>query len=266
MAKFKIERAMKGDTFSRTALCGPSKSGKSLVALIMALGYNPLLDVDGNPRDPSAENLEYPQEGRALGPKVGVICSEDGEIKKYADLFDFDVAVLQRGGHPEEYVEAIKAYGAEGYNPLIIDSITHEWQGMSGVLNIVERRALSKYKKDTHRAWKDGNDLHNDFINAIKQYPGHVIATVRAKTKYERREVEKNGKMKTEIVKLGVGPIQRGEIDYEFDTFFMVDSDHNLNTHGESRIPTLADKDFTKAEAINIAGLILDWYGEPKDV
>jgi hypothetical protein len=263
MPKFKIERAEKGDTFARVALCGVSKSGKSLVALIMALGYNPLLDADGNTRDPFAVETVEPQIGKALGPKVGVICSEDGEIKKYADLFDFDVAVLQRGGHPEEYVDAIKSFGEQGYIPLIFDSMTHEWQGMNGVLAVVERRALSKYKKDTHRAWKDGNDLHNDFISAIKQYPGHVIATVRAKTKYERREVEKNGKMKTEIVKLGLGPIQRGEIDYEFDTFFMVDSDHNINTHGESRIPTLADKDFSKAEAIDIAGLILNWYGDP---
>lgn len=245
MPKFKIERAVKTDTWSRTALCGPSKSGKSLVSLIMACGFNPLLD----------------QTGKALGPKPGVVCSEDGEIKKYADLFDFDVAVLQRGGHPEEYVDAINAFAEGGYNPLIVDSITHEWQGMNGVLSIVERRAISKYKKDTHRAWKDGNELHDKFINAMKRYPGHVIATVRAKTKYERREVEKDGRTKTEIVKLGVGPIQRGEIDYEFDTFFMVDSDHNLNTHGESRIPTLADKDFNKEQVVKIAGLILDWYG-----
>ena len=242
-----IRKAVKTDSLFRVGFCGPSKSGKTFSMLAIALGYNPITGETGPPL--------------VEGGKVGLIDSErnaedKGESEKYADLFDFDIYVMSGDGLPEDYNIAIRKMADKGYNPLIIDGISPEWVGQDGCLQVAKRIAKDKYRGDTHRAWDDVNVLHDGVIKGtslklgIKNYPGHVFVSVRAKTKYIREEYvvnENTGRTKTKIVKVGMGPIQRPEIDYEFDTFFNLTfngSQHVLSTFGETRIHILAKKEF----------------------
>ena len=71
--------------------------------------------------------------------------------------------------------------GRAGYDVLIIDSVSHAWQEL---LEEVDRLAYQKYRGNTFAAWKDGTPKQKRFINAILQYPGHVIVTMRSKTEW----------------------------------------------------------------------------------
>jgi len=255
----KIRKAVKDNSNLRMAFCGPSKSGKTFTMLAIATGHNPFT---GEKTQPLVD-----------GP-IGLIDSErnhtdKGESEKYADLFDFDVIVLERT-HADYYTEAIKTFADQKYPLIIIDGISPEWVGQDGCLEVVHRIAKQKYKNDSHRAWKDVNKFHDRLILGdegnigIKNYPGHVFVSIRAKIFHARNEIKlPNGGKKTEIVKIGIGPIQRGEIEYEFDTFFDLNSEHIINTNGATRIPGLGGQEFAKPGP-DITNILLDWLGEKK--
>ena len=71
--------------------------------------------------------------------------------------------------------------GRAGYDVLIIDCVSHAWQEL---LEEVDWLAYQKYRGKTFAAWKDGTPKQKRFINAILQYPGHVIVTMRSKTEW----------------------------------------------------------------------------------
>ena len=261
-----IRKAVKSRPHLRTGFSGPSKSGKTGTMLVIATGHNPWTD---------EKDVEPLVEGR-----IGLIDAEDngegeGTSELYADLFNFDIIVLKRT-HADYYTEAIQEFAVKGYKLVIIDGLTPEWIGPDGCLKVVHRIAKAKYKGDTHRAWNDVNDFHDRLIKGdpgakvatcqtkgaakfgIKNYPGHVFASVQAKTKYDRvtRE-DKDGNKKTSITKLGMGPIQRAELDYEFDTFFNMDHT-SIECFGESRIHTLEGKSFHKPGA-EVTEIFREW-------
>ena len=95
----------------RLALSGPSGSGKTTGALLIAKG---------------------------IGGKIAVLDTERGSASLYADLVDFDVVELSPPYTPKRYIEIIHAAEKEGYTTLILDSITHEWNGQGGILEIVD--------------------------------------------------------------------------------------------------------------------------------
>lgn len=261
-----IRKAVKSRPNLRVGWSGPSKSGKTGSMLVVASGHNPWTD---------QEDVEPLVEGR-----IGVIDAEENEAGKgtselYADLFDFDIIVLNRT-HADYYTTAIQEFAVKGYKLIIIDGLTPEWTGPTGCLNVVHNIATAKHKGDTHRAWNDVNKFHDRLIKGdpgariatcqtkgeakfgIKNYPGHVFASVQAKTKYERimRE-DKEGNKRTKITKLGMGPIQRAELDYEFDTFFNMDH-CTIECFGESRIPSLEGKSFHKPGA-EVTEIFREW-------
>ena len=129
-----FQRATKARAKARIALMGPSGSGKTFTALRTA---------------------------RALaGPSgsVAVIDTERGSASKYAgDVTDFDACELP-SFEPDQYVRAIEA--AEGYDVLVIDSLSHAWAGKDGALEQVDRRG-GKFN-----AWKDVTPMIHRMIRS----------------------------------------------------------------------------------------------------
>ena len=117
---------------------------------------------------------------------------------------------------------------AEGYDILIIDSSSHEWEGKGGCLELQQQAG------GTYQAWGKVTPRHNKFINAIADSPIHIIATMRGKDQYE---VSKDDRGKTSVQKLGVGAKQRDGFEYEFTCTFLIDQKTNCaevqkdNTH-----------------------------------
>lgn len=184
----------------RIGLVGPSGSGKTMTALRIAMGLVP-----------GGRIAVIDTEGESARLYVGEVVPE-GEIA-------FDVLELD-DYHPERFVEAIKAAGSAGYDVLIIDSLSHAWEG---VLAEKDRVTAQSKSKDSFGAWRTITPMHNHLVQIILRADCHVIATMRAKTEYL---VEQNGG-RTKIQKVGLAPVQRAGMEYEFT----IVADIELDSH-----------------------------------
>lgn len=150
--------------------------------------------------------------------KVAIIDSENSSADLYAHLGEFNVLPLSAPFAPEKYIDAIKACEKAGMEVIIIDSITHEWDGKGGCLEIVE--GLGGRYQD----WAKVTPRHQNFIDAITQSPVHIITTVRRKQDYEMTK-ETSGKIKVE--KAGLREITREGFEYELTINLEMDIRHN---------------------------------------
>jgi hypothetical protein len=225
-------KAQKHESKLRMAIAGPSGSGKTFSALKIAT---------------------------AMGGPIAVIDTEHGSASKYADLFEFDVLDLEAPFHPDRFIEAIADAEAGGYKFVIIDSLSHAWNGPGGVLEIKEKFAKQKGYND-YTAWGPAGDIQARLIEAITGSKLHVIATMRSKTAHE---VQKDSEGRTKIVKLGMQPIQRDGTEYEFDVLLDMDI-HNNAVVGKTRCVALTDEVFSRPGQ-EIADILSAWLtGEPQ--
>ncbi|MBD0279648.1 MAG: AAA family ATPase [Flavisolibacter sp.] len=150
--------------------------------------------------------------------KIAIIDSENHSADLYAHLGGFNVLPLTAPFSPERYIEAIKACEEAGMEVIIVDSITHEWDGKGGCLEIVESLG-GKYQD-----WAKVTPRHQAFIDAILYSTCHVITTVRRKQDYEMIK-DGNGKIKVE--KGGLREITREGFEYELTINLELDTRHN---------------------------------------
>ena len=120
-----------------------------------------------------------------------------------------------------------------GYDNLVIDSLFHAWTGKGGALEQVERSGGAGGNK--FAGWGKVTPLQNRLIDDILAYPGHVICTMRTKMEYVVEEV--NGKKVPK--KMGIAPVQREGVEFEFDVVADLSQDGNL-TISKTRCPGLS--------------------------
>jgi hypothetical protein len=149
--------------------------------------------------------------------KVAIIDTENGSADLYAHLGDFNVLPLTAPFTPERYIEAIKSCEKAGMEVIIVDSISHEWDGKGGCLEIVESLG-GKYQD-----WAKVTPRHQAFIDAIIHSASHVITTVRRKQDYE---MIKDGN-KIRVEKGGLREITREGFEYELTINLELDTRHN---------------------------------------
>jgi len=228
MTVFTFAKATKRQARLRMALIGPSGSGKTYSALAIASAMAP-------------------------SGKIAVIDTERGSASKYAGLFAFDVLELDTFA-PETYVSAIEAADAAGYDVLIIDSLSHAWFGKDGALEQVDRAAKRSSSQNSFAAWREVTPHHNAMIDAILQCKAHVIVTMRAKTEYV---METNEKGKSVPRKVGLAPVQRDGLEYEFDVVADMNLDNDLIV-SKSRCPAMSGQVVNKPGG-NVAKILLAW-------
>lgn len=199
-----FKKATKARIKLRMAIEGPAGSGKTYTALTVAKYL-----ADGQP--------------------VALIDTERGSASKYADLFTFDVLELETF-HPQKYVDAINEAVQSGYAVVVIDSLSHAWDGKGGILEIVRR------KGNSFNAWGDVAPVEDALLDALTGANIHIISTMRTKTAYEVEKNEKTGKM--EPRKVGLAAVQRQGLEYEFDVVGRLD-DENTWTTTKTRCPAL---------------------------
>ena len=229
MIQFK--KATKKAAKLRIALCGPTGSGKTYTSLRM---------------------------GCALGERVAVIDTERGSASLYSDEFDFDVLELTNH-HPENYIQAIEAAENGGYEVIIIDSLTHAWTGKDGALELKDKAARRSNDND-FTAWRHITPLHNQLVDAMLGCKMHLIATMRTKMEYVIEDV----KGKKVPKKVGMAPVQRDGMAYEFTLCADIDEDHTFLV-SKTRCRKLDQYAVTKAGEKE-AKILLDWIndGEPE--
>ncbi|WP_407927957.1 AAA family ATPase [Hanstruepera marina] len=165
--------------------------------------------------------------------KIALIDSENNSASLYAHLGEFNVLQLNEPYSPERYIEAIKTCEKASVEVIIIDSITHEWQGKGGCLQIHEQ--LGGRFQD----WAPVSKRHQAFIDAILESKCHVITTVRSKIDYSLDTVA-NGK--TRVVKHGTKEITREGFEYELTVNFELINDKHLAKASKDRTGLFMDK------------------------
>jgi hypothetical protein len=160
--------------------------------------------------------------------KIGVIDTENESADLYVGktmpdgtvIGEFLTLPLKAPYTPERYIEAFNAFVAAGVELIITDSITHEWDGKGGCLDIVQ--ALG----GQYAQWAKVTPRHQDFIDAIVQSPVHMFTTVRRKQDYEMSKGE-NGK--ATVTKLGLKEVTRDGFEYELTANLEIESNHYAN-------------------------------------
>ncbi|GAA4748841.1 AAA family ATPase [Flavisolibacter ginsenosidimutans] len=150
--------------------------------------------------------------------KVAIIDTENGSADLYAHLGDYNVLPLTAPFTPERYIEAIRSCEKAGMEVIIVDSISHEWDGKGGCLEIVEQLG-GKYQD-----WAKVTPRHGAFLEAILHSPCHIITTVRRKQDYE---MVKDGNGKIKVEKGGLREITREGFEYELTINLELDTNHN---------------------------------------
>ncbi len=179
----------------KVAVTGPTGSGKTWSALRLATG---------------------------LGGKIAFIDTENKSASLYAEFFNFDVLDLSPPFTTEKYIEAINFAEKSGYDSIVIDSLTHAWAGEGGLL---EQKTLLDARPGSNQwtNWGPIDKKDNALKNAFLHSSCHIIATMRSKMEYTQTQ---SGDKK-KIEKLGLAPIQRDGLSYEFSVVFDVAMDHN---------------------------------------
>jgi len=151
--------------------------------------------------------------------KIAVIDTENSSASLYSDMGNFNVLNLFPPFSPERYREAIDLCEKSNMEVIIIDSITHEWQGDGGCLQIHEQ--LGGRFQD----WATIKPRHQKFIDRILRSKCHIITTTRRKTDYSL-DMGSNGKSK--VVKHGTKEITSEGFEYELTVNFELINENHL--------------------------------------
>lgn len=178
---------------ARLVLClaGISGSGKTFTALQVAFGL-----------------------AKRNSRKVGLICTENRRGRLYSNILTdesgvvqpFLVGDLEPPFHPKRYTDALMEFQAAGVEVVVVDSVSHEWEGIGGCEEIAERGAVRGMKD-----WKTAKAEHKKFVNALLQSDMHVIVCARAREKVKM--VKRDGK--TEVESIGIQPIVEKNFMFE---------------------------------------------------
>lgn len=190
----KLQKAARKNAKMRLGISAVSGGGKTYSAILLAKGITGDLS------------------------KVAIIDTENGSASLYSHLGEFNVLELSAPYTPEKYVEAIKVCEQAEMELIIIDSITHEWDGKGGIIDISNSMTGNSFTN-----WAKITPRHQAFIDAILQSPCHVITTVRRKQDYEMSR-DNNGK--TTVQKTGLKEVTREGFEYELTVNFNLDERH----------------------------------------
>lgn len=195
MKQMELKKAVRKQVKLRLGMSGASGFGKTYSALLLAYGMT---------NDWS---------------KIAVIDTENKSASLYANLGEYNTLELSAPYSPERYTEAIKTCENAGMEVIIIDSISHEWEGKGGCLEIVESYG------GRYQDWAKVTPRHNAFIQTILQSNCHIITTVRRKQDYD---MIKNEHGKTTVQKVGMKEVTREGFEYEITINFEFLNDNHM--------------------------------------
>ena len=217
----------------RLALCSPAGGGKTYSALKIAQG---------------------------IGGRIALIDTEHGSGSLYAEtsgMPEYSVLELTPPFSPQRYIEAIEQAEKSKFEILIIDSLSHAWAAEGGILDMQEAARLASKSQNSWTAWREITPKHNQLVEAMLQSPLHIIATMRSKQEYA--QVVEDGK--TVIKKLGLAPVQREGMDYEFTVVLDLSMEH-IATSSKDRTGLFDGQHFKPSQ--ETGQKLLEWLNKGK--
>lgn len=187
-------------------IAGPSGGGKTYSALRLARGL-----ADGEP--------------------FAMVDTENGRALHYADYFpEMQHAHLRAPFSPAAYTDAIVAADEAGFPVIVVDSMSHEWEGDGGVLKMQEAEFARMGSKEGARmaSWIAPKSAHKDMVRKLLQVKAHVILNMRAEDKVEmvKRGDKTEVRAKETLTSiLGWIPICERRLPFELTMSFLVTPD-----------------------------------------
>lgn len=211
----RIEDAKREKLFGRFALISPSGGGKTHSALRLA-------------------------EGLARGGKICVIDTEHNSSKLELGKPDIPKAFrhiqLDPPYTPEAYIEAIELAYKDGASVIIIDSLSHAWAGKGGIIEYVNKQSKNG---NSFYNWRQGGEKLNLLVDALLSVQAHLIVTMRSKVEYVIEKDEKGG---NSVRKLGLQPIMRDGVEYEFTIVWDLERDTHEAAASKDRSSLFIDE------------------------
>lgn len=210
---FKVTDAVREQLVGSIGFIGASGAGKTLGMLKIAYGFI---------------SKKYPKlSDEAKWHKIGVIDTEHERSKIYAGTtsFGIDVGSFKHLDFEAPYTverldAAIKHLKDEHkVEIIIVDSTSHFWDGQGGILD------LQQSFGGTFAAWQQTNPHYAHFVSLVtgEKYGIDMLNGMRAKQHYEVSQSEIG---KLQVQKMGLKPVQRDSLEYEFHIVFNIDMDH----------------------------------------
>jgi len=223
-----FQKATRKKAKLKLAITGSSGSGKTYGALRLASG---------------------------MSKKVAYIDTENASASLYSDRFAFDVLDIAPPFNHEKFVDAIKLAVSGGHEVVVIDSASHFWEGILAYKDALDKRGGNSYTN-----WNEAGNKFKGILDAVLQSPIHIICCMRSKMDYVQEKNEQTGK--SVIRKVGLAPIMRDNIEYEFTTVFDVTMDHNTKT-SKDRTGLFGDSIFQITE--ETGKQLLAWLDKGED-
>lgn len=193
-----FRKAQRKQAKLKIGISAPSGAGKTYSALLMAYG------MCGD------------------WSKIAVIDTENGSAELYSNLGEYSVCPITPPFTPKKYIAAINEAVEAGFEVLIIDSLSHAWNGEGGLLEMQDKATKASKSGNSYTAWREITPEHNRLVDALLQSDIDVIVTTRAKSEYV---ITQDGG-KTNIKKVGLAPVFRDGLEYELTVFFDLSQEH----------------------------------------
>ena len=239
---FHASDATRESILLRAGICGPTGSGKTKTGLVLGtrmverLGLGPLYVIDSE----NKSSLRY-----AYSPR-----SRQGYRFKHVPMPEDDYS-------PAAYMAALDYCESQGAGVVLIDSLSHAWNGINGVLEQVDQvTERSRTKNSFSEGWKTMTPVHNRLIQRILGSSAHIIFTLRAKTDWV---IQENERGKREPQKVGLAPVQREGVDYEPDLFFDMTVPDNSLIVSKSRCDRLTPGEVVRRPGVEFADVLIEW-------
>lgn len=189
----------------------------------------------------------------ADGGRILVIDTERRSSALYADRFTFDVVPWDPPYHPVELAATI-ADASAAYDVIVVDSLSHFWEGEGGTRDIVDAEA-ERARGNTFAGWKVGTPALRHLIDTMLAVDAHFIATMRSKMEYVL-ETDERGRQVPR--KVGMAPVMRQGVEYEFTLVGDMDHAHRISV-SKSRCDVLADQLIQPGRAADAARDFAAW-------
>ncbi len=205
-------------------LSGASGSGKTYSALLVARGI--------------AEGITGKK-----GAPIGIVDTENRRALHYREAFPemvhYDMQAVDESGNmvgfgPERWIEVIDAAEAADLPVLVIDSFSHAWEGVGGVLDLhattldkLTRGDDSKRNALSQLAWAQVKPRYRRLIDRIVRAKTNIVICTRAKPVLQDPKTGLNARStKTRRPDVPWDPAADGDLIFEMTAMMILDPAH----------------------------------------
>lgn len=228
MSVLNIRPATRGQSKAIIGIAGTSGSGKTFTALLIARGMV------------------------SKASEIGFLDTENKRGSLYADILDgqFMIGDLYPPFSPKRYSDAIKEFQEAGVKVLVIDSVSHEWEGEGGCDDIANCK-IGKMQN-----WIGAKREHKGFMNTLLQCNMHIVCCIRAREKTDFKD-PKNP------VSLGIQPVCEKNFMFEMTASLLMENEGKKQTF--LKMPEFLKSSFGNGSSylgIDTGKKILKWINE----